>query len=94
MHRCVHCLFVPAVTFFRVNVNLSMTGSPREPQEIIKTWVRNSYNCIQKLHILKGSLKLSCFSRAKGERKAGSEQHDDRTECHHTGGSQQVGLFN
>ena len=55
-HSLAICFSIPADgpgTFFRVNMNLSMSGSPTKPKDIIENWVRDSNDCTQKLSPLK-----------------------------------------
>lgn len=43
------CISTPAVlpdVFFRVNITVTVSGSPTNPQELIKRWVQVSHDCI------------------------------------------------
>ena len=39
MHACVSTPAVLFDVFFRVNITVRVSGSPTNPQELIKTWV-------------------------------------------------------
>lgn len=97
LYCCVICcLYTPAFaldTFFRVNLSLSMTGSPTKPEEVIEKWVRDSHDCRKKLFLQqkRKCVHTKLFSFGKVKRTAGAECHHGSAECHHKGECRPVG---